>query len=265
MHLILTGATGLVGTAVLDAMLKTKDISKISVLSRRPVKFQDDRINVIIHQDFASYERDILDKLEGAQSCVWALGISQTQVSKEEYIDITKAYPLAAAKAFQSLPPQTETKQPFHFVYVSGDGATFTPGRFTPFFGRIKGETELALAEMQKANPSSFRASTVRPGVVDWTGHAEVKPFLPDIGLFRSVAGVVMSHITKRVAPSKWSPTEPLGRFLTGMAMGMWDGALEGEGVQRLPSGFTVVDNNGIRRLIAGGLDEVTRHGRDVS
>jgi uncharacterized protein YbjT (DUF2867 family) len=83
MHLILTGATGLVGTAVLDAMLKTKDISKISVLSRRPVKFQDERINVIIHKDFASYERDLLDKLEGAQACVWALGISQTQVSKE--------------------------------------------------------------------------------------------------------------------------------------------------------------------------------------
>jgi NAD dependent epimerase/dehydratase family enzyme len=83
MHLILTGATGLVGTAVLDAMIRTKDITKISVLTRRPIKFTDDRINVIIHKDFASYDSDLLDKLQGAQACVWALGISQTQVSKE--------------------------------------------------------------------------------------------------------------------------------------------------------------------------------------
>ncbi|KAK4244787.1 hypothetical protein C7999DRAFT_16980 [Corynascus novoguineensis] len=253
MHLILTGATGLVGTAVLDAMVKTKDVTKISILSRRPVKFTDDRINVIIHNDFASYDDDLLGKLQGAQGCVWALGISQTQVSKEDYITITKTYALAAAKAFQSLPSEGGTKQPFHFVYVSGDGATFSPGRLTPLFGRVKGETELALAEMQKANPSLLRATTVRPSFVDWTGHAEIKPFLPDLGTFMNVAGSILSPIAKYAARSKWSPTEPLGRFLTGMAMGMWDGALEGEGVERLPGGFTVVENPCMRRVM--GLD----------
>jgi uncharacterized protein YbjT (DUF2867 family) len=83
MHLILTGATGLVGTAVLNAMIRTKGITKISVLTRRPIKFTDDRINVIMHKDFTSYDSELLDKLQGAQGCVWALGISQTQVSKE--------------------------------------------------------------------------------------------------------------------------------------------------------------------------------------
>ena len=87
MHLILTGATGLVGTAVLDAMLKTKDVSKISIISRRPVKMaeeaKDPRVNVIIHKDFEKYDSDLLAKLEGASGCVWALGISQTQVGKE--------------------------------------------------------------------------------------------------------------------------------------------------------------------------------------
>ncbi len=83
MHLILTGGTGLVGTAVLDSMIRTKDVTKISVLSRRPVKFTDDRVNVIIHKDFASYDSNLLAKLEGAEACVWALGISQAQVNKE--------------------------------------------------------------------------------------------------------------------------------------------------------------------------------------
>ncbi len=87
MHVILTGATGLVGSAVLDAMIKTKDVSKISILSRRPVKLAQDtadpRINVIIHKDFQTYDKALLDQLKGASGVVWALGISQTQVSKE--------------------------------------------------------------------------------------------------------------------------------------------------------------------------------------
>lgn len=87
MHLILTGATGLVGSGVLDAMIKMKDITKISIISRRPVPMADDakdpRINVIIHKDFTTYPPSLLDQVKDATGCVWALGISQTQVSKE--------------------------------------------------------------------------------------------------------------------------------------------------------------------------------------
>lgn len=87
MHLILTGATGLVGSGVLDAMLKMKDITKISILSRRAVKMAEDakdpRVNVIITKDFEKYDSSILSQLSGATGCVWALGISQTQAEKE--------------------------------------------------------------------------------------------------------------------------------------------------------------------------------------
>jgi uncharacterized protein YbjT (DUF2867 family) len=87
MHLILTGATGLVGSGVLDAMIKMKDITKISIISRRPVPMADDakdpRINVIIHKDFTNYPQSLLDQVKDATGCVWALGISQTEVSKE--------------------------------------------------------------------------------------------------------------------------------------------------------------------------------------
>ena len=87
MHLILTGATGLVGTAVLDAMLRTPAVTQISVLSRRPVPMaeaaRDPRVKVIIHRDFARYDKDVLKQLEGAAGCVWALGTSTTQVGAE--------------------------------------------------------------------------------------------------------------------------------------------------------------------------------------
>ena len=85
MHLILTGATGLVGSSVLDAMLKSKDITKISILSRRPVPLaeKNPKVNTIIHKDFSNYEPHVLEQLQGANGVVWALGISQLKVTPE--------------------------------------------------------------------------------------------------------------------------------------------------------------------------------------
>lgn len=61
---------------MLDAMIKMKDVTKISILSRRPVKMAEDakdpRINVIIHKDFTKYDSAVLDQLKGARGVVWA-------------------------------------------------------------------------------------------------------------------------------------------------------------------------------------------------
>ena len=85
MHLILTGATGLVGSGVLHHMLQTPSISHISILSRRPVPQAEGhpKAKVIIQKDFTSYTEEVLNELKGADGVVWAQGISQTQVSKE--------------------------------------------------------------------------------------------------------------------------------------------------------------------------------------
>lgn len=84
MHLILTGATGLVGAAVLDSMLAQEAISRISILSRRPVKMAEghEKAKVIIHKDFKTYDQALLEELKDAQGCVWALGVSQNDVDK---------------------------------------------------------------------------------------------------------------------------------------------------------------------------------------
>lgn len=87
MHLILTGATGLVGSSVLDAMLNNAAISKISILSRNAVRMAEDakdpRVHVITHKDFESYQPELLDQLKDADGCVWALGTSQNNVNAE--------------------------------------------------------------------------------------------------------------------------------------------------------------------------------------
>jgi uncharacterized protein YbjT (DUF2867 family) len=86
-HLILTGATGLVGSAALAHVLSLPVgvVSKLSILSRRPVPMAEGKpnVDVIIQKDFNTYDSELLAKLKGAEGCIWAQGISVTQVNKE--------------------------------------------------------------------------------------------------------------------------------------------------------------------------------------
>ncbi len=87
-HLILTGATGLVGSAVLHHMINTPAVTKVSVLSRRPVTQAEghEKVKVIIHKDYTTYPSEILAQLKDAEGVVWAQGISSTQVNKESVL-----------------------------------------------------------------------------------------------------------------------------------------------------------------------------------
>jgi len=149
MHIILTGATGSVGAPALLHCLASPSITRLSILSRRQFtlpsntaglpNFDVKKAKIIVHKDFSTYPDEMLNALKGAEGCIWAQGISQTEVSKEyvfksiskllflqlscsllfrDYIRITYDYPLAAAKAFSTL---SDTGK-FNFVYVSGEG-----------------------------------------------------------------------------------------------------------------------------------------------
>lgn len=85
MHLILTGATGLVGSACLHQMLVNESVTRVSILSRRPVPMAEGhaKVNVILHTDFKQYPDEVLERVKGATGCVWALGVSSNDVSKE--------------------------------------------------------------------------------------------------------------------------------------------------------------------------------------
>ncbi|CAM1508289.1 Fc.00g051370.m01.CDS01 [Cosmosporella sp. VM-42] len=251
MHLILTGATGLIGSGVLDAMLKMKDITKISILSRRPVSMaeqaKDPRVNVIIHTDFSHYGVDVLSQLQGASGAVWALGISQTKVSKDEYVKITKDYALAGAEAFSDLAPGHE---PFRFIFVSGQGSTQNPGRFASRFSRVKGETEVLLSEMRTIHPRLL-TEAVGPGYVDPRDHAAIHAYVPDQGVLYNSVRTVLGLPIRVAIESLHSPTEPLGKFLTEMAMGKYDRQLD-EGasdIVTINGGLRIVKNPAFRRL----------------
>lgn len=87
MRLILTGATGVVGSAALNHILNLPkgEVSALYILSRSPVPMAENQLNVTViqHKNFNEYPPDLLEKLKGADGCIWAQGISQSLVSKE--------------------------------------------------------------------------------------------------------------------------------------------------------------------------------------
>ncbi|KAF2112355.1 hypothetical protein BDV96DRAFT_634088 [Lophiotrema nucula] len=221
-HLILTGATGLVGAATLQAMLTTEAVTRISILSRRPVAQAEgqEKAHVIIHKDYKDYPSQLLEQLKDAQGVVWALGVSQNEVSKEQYEEITYDYPLAAAKAFSTLHPET----PFTFIHISGEGATQTPGMFTPIFGRVKGQVESALLDLGKATPN-LKIYNVRPGGVDWRQHPEIHNYMSHQALYKKAIIPVFSFWKDMT-----TPTRPMGKILTELAMSKGE-PLEGKDI----------------------------------
>jgi uncharacterized protein YbjT (DUF2867 family) len=71
MKIIITGATGFIGGAVLQRCLRLPAVTSIVVLSRRALTFKDPKMKVIIHEDFAEYPTAMLAEIAGADACIW--------------------------------------------------------------------------------------------------------------------------------------------------------------------------------------------------
>ncbi|KAB8338717.1 hypothetical protein FH972_021662 [Carpinus fangiana] len=270
MHLVLFGATGLVGSSALQAMIRRPDVTKVTCISRKPVPMADghSKVEIAIHDDFMTYDEPLLSKIKGATGVVWALGTSQNSVSKDisygvsnvkhysVYVKITRDYTLAAAQAFAKQAAAEPAGS--NFVFVSGEGATHSPGMLTPIFGRCKGETELKLLDLAQASQSRMRTYVVRPGGVDPSQQPEILPFLPKMEVYKTPLLAVMRIVMKGMH----SPTKPLGEFLVALAAGDKGGAaLQGEGVEN--DGW-VVTNRGFRAQMGLAGTRQRRLGKTV-
>ena len=132
MKVLLFGATGAAGGAVLTACLKASVVDEVRAITRKPLATTHAKLRNILHSDFLDYSA-IAHTFEGVDACLFCLGVSITKVSKNEYQRITHDFTLAAARTLLARSPSAA------FHYISGKG-TRPDSRM--FWSQVKARTE---------------------------------------------------------------------------------------------------------------------------
>jgi uncharacterized protein YbjT (DUF2867 family) len=198
MHILLTGASGMVGQAALAACRQDDRVAQVTAVVRSPLGIAGDKVRELVCPDLFDIA-GIANQLGTPDACLFCAGVSSVGMSEADYRRATYDLTLAVATVLVGINPA------MHFLYVSGAGTDSTEkGR--SMWARVKGSTENALAKLGFAGVALFRPGYIQPldGVrskVAWYNalYAVLKPFYPFV---------------KRVAGKYATDTGTLGRAM---------------------------------------------------
>ncbi|KAF2398691.1 hypothetical protein EJ06DRAFT_550071 [Trichodelitschia bisporula] len=176
MKAIIAGVTGLVGGAMLKQCINHPELAS------------SEKVQVVIRHDFSQYLDELMEKLAGAEACLWyasrlcgsavspvgqclrSIGGTVRMLGGDVAYShkVNVDFALAAARAFASkLTPLTPNKR-FRFVYCSGLMAQRNvekPMWTTPDSRRQKGLAENGLMELAKQF-AGFEPHVAQPGKI---------------------------------------------------------------------------------------------------
>jgi uncharacterized protein YbjT (DUF2867 family) len=196
-NVIVFGASGMVGQAVLREVLADPRIDRVLVIGRTPLPDRPDRVREIVHGDFYDFSA-LAGDMTGYDACFFCLGVSANGMKEQEYRRITYDITLAAATVLAEVDPTMA------FLYVSGMG-TDSSERGRLMWARVKGATENALLSLP------FRAYGIRPGFILPAHGVRTKTRLYAVAY--QVTGW-MYPVLKRIAPGYVMTSEELGRAM---------------------------------------------------
>src|ERR1017187_10184396 len=142
MKIFLFGASGAAGGAVLQACLDTPVVKEVRVVVRRPLGRTEAKLREFVHANYLDYTA-VTEAFRAVDACLFCLGTSVTQVSKEELFSISHDYATAAARMLK----KASLGAAFH--YISGAG---TRAESRTFWSKVKGQTENELMELVGAD-----------------------------------------------------------------------------------------------------------------
>ncbi len=203
MKILLFGATGMIGQAVLRECLLDPQVTEVLSVGRKPSGQTHPKLREILHQDFFDFSA-IEGELSGLDACLFCLGATSAGLTEEAYRRVTHDLTLAAARTLSRLNPGMT------FSYVSGAG-TDSSGRGRIMWARVKGQTENALLRLPFKAVHLFRPGLIQPlhGITSSTRLYRI--------LYR-VLGPILP-LLKAVAPDSLTTTEQLGKAMIRAAL----------------------------------------------
>ncbi len=155
LHVIITGATGMVGEGVLQACLANEQVESILLVNRKPSQYQSEKIKEVILSDLSDISQ-LGAAVKTYNACFFCAGVSSVGMKEEEYYQKTYTLMINFAEALLREQPDMT------FCYVSGTGTDSTEqGRL--MWARVKGKTENKLLRLPFKAVYNFRPGFMRP------------------------------------------------------------------------------------------------------
>jgi putative NADH-flavin reductase len=98
-HLVLVGATGMVGGYALRYALEQPDVGRVISIGRRKLGISHPKLTEILHRDFADCSA-LAETLSGQDAAVFCMGAYTGAVSDAELRKITVDYTIEFARVF---------------------------------------------------------------------------------------------------------------------------------------------------------------------
>ena len=150
---IITGATGMVGEAVLLECLDNPAVAQVLVINRKPGGRSHPKLREVIHADFFD-PAPLESQVTGYDACFFCLGVSSVGMEAEQYRRMTYDLTLSVAQVLAKANPAMT------FCYITGKGTDSSEqGRIA--WARVKGATENALLRLFK-NGYMFRPGMMK-------------------------------------------------------------------------------------------------------
>src|SRR5580693_7587936 len=154
-HLVIVGATGMVGGYALRYALENPAVRSVTAIGRRKLSISHPKLKEVLHQDFADCSA-LAEPLSGQHAAIFCLGTYTRAVSDAELRTITVNYTVEFARVFRTSSPEAA------FSFLSGSGADPT-GRSRLAFARYKGQAEKALLAAGFPRVYLFRPAYIYP------------------------------------------------------------------------------------------------------
>jgi uncharacterized protein YbjT (DUF2867 family) len=197
MKVLIYGATGMVGQAVLRECLLDAGVEQVATIGRTATGASNGKLREIVRGDLSNYT-GIEEQLSGFDACFFCLGVSSSGLKEADYTRLTYDLTLAAGEMLSRLNPGMT------FIYVSGSGTDSSEtGR--AMWARVKGRTENALLRLPLA------AYMFRPGFIQPMDGIESKT--ASYRIFYKVLSPLMP-LLRRALPNQVLTTREIGQAM---------------------------------------------------
>ncbi len=190
-RILITGASGMTGSDILQKALLSTEISEVISLVRKKSNTQDKKLKEVIVKDFSDYSlyKPFFEKIDSAYFCI---GVYTGQVPDTQFKNITVNYAIAFAKQLKVNSPTAR------FCFLSGAGADRTEKSKTAF-ALYKGIAENGIIETgleyYNFRPGYIYPSTPRkePNLM----YKIMRGFYPFIKIFGTKYSITSTNLAK--------------------------------------------------------------------